>query len=162
TTEPGRIVCLDATKVKDGQPALVWKVDGITVKFVSPIIHEDRLYMCDESGRMFCMDAKTGATVWKIKFGRASVGSPVLADGKISPAEAAPCSHFLNPGPKKGKNPHPQFSRSPDATTGVELNASPAVADGRVYFTTTEETYCIGKPGLKAVKNVNPPQTRRQ
>src|SRR5262249_5117661 len=32
----------------------------------------------------------------------------------------------------------------------------------RVYFTTTEETYCIGKPGLKAVKNVNPPQTRRQ
>ena len=36
--EKGRIICLDASKVKDGKPELVWQKDGIKVRYASPIV----------------------------------------------------------------------------------------------------------------------------
>jgi outer membrane protein assembly factor BamB len=151
TTEQGRVLCVDAGDVKDGKPKLVWKVDGITVKAVSPIFHDGRLYVCDDAARMFCMNGDTGEIIWKFKYGNASNGSPVLADGKIYVAEVKGRFHILKPGPKKCEELHSQYFRSPDGTTSVELNGSPAVANGKVYFTTTDEIYCIGKPGSRTV-----------
>jgi outer membrane protein assembly factor BamB len=149
TTEQGRVVCVDAGAIQDGKPKLVWKVDGITVKAVSPIFHDGRLYVCDDAARMFCMNGDTGEIIWKFKYGNASNGSPVLADGKIYVAEVKGKFHILKPGPKKCEELHWQYFRSPDGTTSVELNGSPAIANGRIYFTTTDEIYCIGKPGSK-------------
>lgn len=63
--EKGRIICVDASKVKDGKPALVWQRDGIKVRFCSPIVHEGRLYIADEVGKLYCFDAKSGDPVWK-------------------------------------------------------------------------------------------------
>src|SRR5262249_22148205 len=37
----GRVICLDASKVKGGKPELVWKEDGLKIKFSSPLIYED-------------------------------------------------------------------------------------------------------------------------
>jgi outer membrane protein assembly factor BamB len=146
TTEQGRVVCLDAAEIKDGKPKLVWKVDGITDKFVSPILHEGRLYVCDDSGRLFCMKADTGDIVWKYKFGKSSAGSPVLADGKIYISEVNARFYILKPEPRNCKELHSQFFRSKDGTSAVEVNGSPAVANGKVYFMTSEDIYCIGKP----------------
>src|SRR5207244_4084037 len=88
SAEQGRVVCLDAGEVKDGKPRLVWKVDGIKVKFASPVIHQGRLYVCtDVPAIMYCLDADTGKELWKYNYGRNGKGSPVLADGKIYIAE---------------------------------------------------------------------------
>jgi outer membrane protein assembly factor BamB len=160
TTEMGRVVCLDAAEIKDGKPKLVWKVDGITDKFVSPILHEGRLYVGDDSGRLFCLDAGTGETIWKYKFGKSSNGSPVLADGKIYIGEVNARFYILKPGPKNCQELSSVFLRSRDGTSAVEINGSPAVANGRIYFTSSEEIYCLGKPGLKAMKNVAPPSPK--
>ena len=150
TTEQGRVVCVDAGQLTNGQPKLVWKVDGITVKFVSPIIHEGRLYVCDDSARLFCLKADTGDVIWKYKFGRSAAGSPVLADGKIYIGEVAGRFYILKPGDKSCKELHSQPLRSSETGTAVEINGSPAVANGRIYFTTSEEIYCLGKPEAKA------------
>jgi outer membrane protein assembly factor BamB len=160
TTEQGRVVCLDAGEITDGKPKLVWKVDGITVKFVSPILHEGRLYVGDDAGRLFCMNADNGDTIWKYKFGKSSAGSPVLADGKIYIGEVQSRFYILKPGPKNCQELHNQFLRSRDGTSVVEINGSPAVANGKIYFTSSEEIYCIGKPGLKAVKTVTPAEAK--
>src|SRR5262249_32728758 len=57
--EQGRIVCLDGTMVQDGKPKVVWQVDGIKVKFSSPIISGGRLYVCtDTPAVLYCLDAK--------------------------------------------------------------------------------------------------------
>src|SRR5262249_46288965 len=50
--QQGRVICVDGSKVKDGKPELVWKVDGIQVKFASPIIDNGRLYVCSDLGLM--------------------------------------------------------------------------------------------------------------
>jgi outer membrane protein assembly factor BamB len=142
----GRIVCLDAGKVENKQPALVWKRDGLTIKFSSPIIHEGRLYMCNEGATMYCLNAKDGKTIWTAKYGTSGAGSPVLADGKIYVGEAG--SHFAILKLKAGTQ-KPQVAKtriaSLDGVSSVEINGSPSVANGRVYFTTTDEIYCIGK-----------------
>jgi outer membrane protein assembly factor BamB len=144
TTEMGRVVCLDAAEIKDGKPKLVWKVDGITDKFVSPILHEGRLYVGDDSGRLFCLNADTGDLIWKYKFGKSSNGSPVLADGKIYVGEVNARFYILKPGPKNCQELSSVYLRSRDGTSAVEINGSPAVANGKIYFTSSEEFYCIG------------------
>src|SRR5262249_51230218 len=79
----GRVVCLDASEVKDGAPKLVWKVNGIKAKFATPVLHDGRLYVPDLNARLHCLDAKTGKTIWRFAYGRNSFGSPVWADDKI-------------------------------------------------------------------------------
>jgi outer membrane protein assembly factor BamB len=156
----GRVVCLDASKVKDGKPALVWKKDALKIKFASPIIHDGRLYVCDDICKMFCLDAKTGNLLWRFSYGRNCKGSPVLADGKIYVGEVNSKFHILKPGPKRCEELYEQFFPSKDGVADAEINGSPAVANGRVYFMTTDETYCIGKKGHKATADPPPPQAK--
>jgi outer membrane protein assembly factor BamB len=154
--EQGRVVCVDAAQITDGKPKLVWQVDGITARYASPIIHEGRLYVTDESGRIFCLDSKTGEQIWKHKFGGTSYGSPIWADGKIYVGEVRGRFHILKPGAKKCEDLHSQFFRSPEAGTAIEINGSPAVANGKVYFMTSDEIFCIGKSGPGSVASAVP------
>jgi outer membrane protein assembly factor BamB len=160
STVQGRVVCLDAAVVKNKQPKLVWKVDGITDKFSSPLIYKDRLYVCNEGGTMFCLNAKDGNKVWEFKYGTSGAGSPVWADGKIYIAEAGPTFSILKDEGDHCKQLFKFRFRSPDGMTAVEINGSPAVANGRLYFTTSEEILCIGKKDHKAKAGPVPPQPK--
>jgi outer membrane protein assembly factor BamB len=139
----GRIVCLDGSQVTNGQPKLVWKVDGIRDKFTSPVLHDGLLYVTDDLANLFCLDAKTGHLNWKYTYGKNSKGSPVLADGKFYVAEVNSWFHILKPEKDGCKELYSQFfrNRGPD----VEINGSVAVANGRVYFMTSKDLVCIGK-----------------
>lgn len=140
----GRLVCLDAVDVHDGQPKLVWKRDGIKAKFSSPILHDGRLYVCDLNARMYCLDAETGKDLWRFTYGRNGFGSPVWADGKIYVGAVNSTFDILKPGDTKCERLYEQYF--PSTGTGeTELNGSPAVANGRVYFLTNTDFYCIGK-----------------
>jgi outer membrane protein assembly factor BamB len=145
----GRIACVDAGKVQEGKPELVWHVDGIKASYSSPIIHDGRLYMPDESAALYCLDAATGKQHWKYRYGRVAKGSPVWADDKIYVAEVNSKFHILKPGPQRCQELYSQFFPDPTGQGFVELNGSPAVANGKVYFTTRDETYCIGKRDRK-------------
>jgi outer membrane protein assembly factor BamB len=145
----GRVICLDGSVVEKGEPKLVWKVDGIKDKFASPVLHEGRLYVCDELGRMFCLDADSGKEIWQYQFGRNTKGSPVWADGKLYIGEVDGRFHILRPGADSCKELAAVRFRSPGVAP-VEINGSPAVADGRLYFMTNYELFCVGKKDHKA------------
>jgi outer membrane protein assembly factor BamB len=157
TNVQGRVVCLDAFKVANKQPALVWKKDGIKGGYASPVIHNGRLYVCDDQARLFCLDASSGDQLWSYKYGRVAKGSPVWADDKIYVAEVSARFHILKPEDKRCKELHDQFFRSQKGDSVVELNGSPAVSDGRIYFGTRDEMYCIGKPDHKPQSAPVPP-----
>jgi outer membrane protein assembly factor BamB len=141
----GCVVCLDAGNLKDGKPQVLWRHDGIKVKFTTPILHEGRLYVADDGARLYCYDANDGKALWKYSYGRNARGSPVWADGKIYVPEFNGRFHILKPGPRKCTELFEHFFPSPDGVSDVEIYANPAVANGRVYFSTRDETYCIGK-----------------
>ncbi|HEX3315386.1 MAG TPA: PQQ-binding-like beta-propeller repeat protein, partial [Gemmataceae bacterium] len=50
----GQVVCVDGADVKDHHPKLVWKADAIRAAFGSPTIYDGKLYMPEESGKLFC------------------------------------------------------------------------------------------------------------
>lgn len=154
----GRVICLDAADVRDGKPRLVWDRPGLKVKYCSPVIHDGRLYVCDEIAQMYCLDAATGKTLWRYKYGRNAKGSPVWADGKIYIAEVNAKFHILKPGPKGCQELHSQFFPSPDGVSDVEINGSPAVANGRVYFMTRDQLFCLGRKDRPAGEAAIPAQ----
>jgi outer membrane protein assembly factor BamB len=160
-TEQGRIICLDAGEVTNGKPKLVWQVDGIEVRFASPLLHDNRLYVCDVNARMFCLDANTGKKLWKkpLVYGRNSMGSPVWADGKIFVNPVQTDFFIVKNDGTKATVLHDQFFPGPEnSTVDVELNGSPAVANGKIFFQTSLEFFCIGKKGSTAKADPIPPQ----
>src|ERR1019366_8829718 len=105
----------------------------------------------DDIGKLYCLDGQTGKQYWKYNYGRNSRGSPVLADGKIYIAEVNSFFHILKPGLKKCELLYKQYFAAHDGVSDVEINGSPAIANGRIYFSTSDEILCIG---LKNVKNI--------
>jgi len=144
----GRIICVDGAQVEKGRPKLVWKKDGVKARWCSPILHDGRLYLADEIAKLYCLDAKTGKVHWKHSYGRNARGSPVLADGKIYVPEVNSVFHILKPEDTKCVSLHEQYLAS--GGEDVEINGSPAVANGRVYFATNDEFFCIGLKDAKA------------
>src|SRR5207248_655011 len=78
-----------------------------------------------------------------------SRGSPVLADGKIFVGEVNSKFHIVDVTKKKPKSLHAEFFPAIEGVADVEINGSPAVANGRVYFATSDEFYCIGAKDAK-------------
>ncbi|MGF1580907.1 MAG: PQQ-binding-like beta-propeller repeat protein [Gemmataceae bacterium] len=143
----GGVFCVDASEVKDGQPKLVWKRYNVIAKYTSPIVKDGRLYVCTDIARMECLDTKTGQRIWRrpLAYGRNAKGSPVLADGKIYVGAVDAEFSIIDPSGTRPKVLHRQFFRSPDGIVAIEINGTPAVANGRVFFGTSEAFYCIGK-----------------
>ena len=75
-------------------------VDGIKVQYASPVLHDGRLYVCDDIGKLYCLDAKAGKQLWKYQYGRntrlAGAGPTARSTSPRSTAKF----HILKPGAK--------------------------------------------------------------
>jgi outer membrane protein assembly factor BamB len=143
--ELGRVICVDASKVENGRPTLVWEVLGIKAGLASPLLHGDRLYVPDDYGTLHCFDARTGKKQWKQKYGTVSRGAPVWADGKIYIAAVNAHFSILKDEGSKCRVLHDQFF--PSKVGSVEINSTPAVADGKLVFGTRDDLYCLATKG---------------
>ena len=145
TTTMGRVVCIDATGTGDvTKTHELWRYDGVNVGYASPTIHAGHLYVLDNSANLYCLDANTGELHWEHSIGKVGKGSPVWADGKLYATEVNGVFAILQPGEDACKSLSVQeISRAGDEHY-VEIYGSPAIADGRIYFTTEERLYCVG------------------
>ena len=158
TSTQGRVICIDAGKLDaKGNPTLVWEEIGVKAGYTSPIIHDNDLFVCTDSGRLLSFDATTGEKRWEHAFGRLARGSPVWADGKIYVADVNARFHTLQPSATGCKSLHSQFFPGTGGTF-VETNGSPAIANGRIYFGTRDDLYCIAKKDSKAKADPIPAQ----
>jgi len=146
TNEQGRLICLDAGKVVKGKPSLVWEKIGLRAGFSSPAISQGRLYICDDAAKIYAFDAKTGEQYWKFAYGRLSRGSPVVADGKIYVADVNAKFHILKAGDKKCTELQETFFRNNVGPGFIECNCTPSVVNGRIFWASRDDMYCIGKP----------------
>jgi outer membrane protein assembly factor BamB len=150
TNVQGRVICVDAAKITDGKPELVWQKDGVEAKYTSPLVHEGRLYVADDVAKLWCFDAKTGAKIWTYVYGRNAMASPVWGDGKIYVTDKNAKFHILEPGAMKCKRLDEHFFAGKDGTD-VESYGNAAIAEGRVYFATRDEIYCIATKDGKSM-----------
>lgn len=146
TTKMGRVVCIDATGTGDvTKTHEVWRSDGIGVGYASPTIKDGLLYVVDNSANMQCLNADSGELLWEHSIGTVGKGSPVWADGKLYVTEVNGKFHILQPSTDKCEALNVQEISRDDDDHYVEIFGSPAIADGRIYFTTEERIYCLGR-----------------
>ncbi len=161
----GRVICLDAGKVTDGKPKLVWEYKRANrFGLASPALHDGRLYVPDDGGELFCFNAKTGKVLWKYKYGTVARGAPLIADGRLYIFEVFSKMTVL----KKLTDEEPEDDdieefrfRAKSGTGLLETNATPIAVDGKLYFQTAEDTYCVGSKAKASapVYKPLPPET---
>ena len=144
----GRLVAIDATGKGDiTKTGERWRFT-VEAGYASPAIHNGALYVVDNSANLYSIDAKTGSLQWKQNLGTVGKGSPVVADGKIYATEVNGTLAILQPGPQGAKVLDSEKITVKGARR-AEIYGSPAIAYGRIYFTTEEGVYCIGDKKAK-------------
>lgn len=161
TTDMGAVLCIDASKKGDiTETGTVWRKDSLTAGYTSPAIANGRLYVVDNAATMHCFDANTGKKYWKRECGRVGKGSPtVTADGVIYIGTVNGRFSILKDEGDKCTVLHTKEFPPVDDFV-VEIYGSPAVVDGRVYFQTRYDTYCLGMKGAKVETVALPPMTK--
>ncbi|MBI3467407.1 MAG: PQQ-binding-like beta-propeller repeat protein [Planctomycetes bacterium] len=143
-TTAGRVVCIDGTGTGDiTKTHEVWRYDALQSGYASPAFHDGRLYVSDDSANLHCLDAQTRKLLWRHKLGRSGRGStPLWADGKLYVSENQ-TFHILRPEDETCVSL--DIEQFPGPEGPVEVWGTPAVANGRVYFTTMSAIYALGR-----------------
>jgi outer membrane protein assembly factor BamB len=105
----------------------------------TPVTDGTYLYVINDRGIMWCLDAKSGAPLYERQRLRPSTytGSPVLADGKIYITNEDGVTSVVQAGPK--------FMVLAENDLGEYTLSSPAVSDGQIFIRTDKFLYAIGQ-----------------
>jgi outer membrane protein assembly factor BamB len=105
----------------------------------TPVTDGTYLYSINDRGILYCLEAKTGKTVYGPQRLRNATysGSPVLADGKIYVTDEDGVTTVFQSGPK--------FVPVAENDLGDYTLSSPAVSDGQIFVRTASMLYAIGK-----------------
>lgn len=109
----------------------------------TPVTDGKYFYLADDRGVLWCLDAKTGQTIWgpqRINPGTYSA-SPVLADDKLYVTNEDGLTTVVKAGPK--------FEVLAENNLNDYCLSSPAVSDGQIFIRTAQFLYCIGKRSAK-------------
>ncbi len=105
----------------------------------SPLYHNGRLYLVNDTGIATCLDAADGKTVWQNRLrGRYSM-SPVESGGRILVTSEDGRSTILEAGDS--------FHVLAENDLGEPVLATPPLLAGRLFFRTEGHLWCIGSPG---------------
>src|SRR6185312_1566621 len=151
----GRVICLDASQIdpKTKRPKKVWDfVKGKRFGLASAALADGRLYVPDDSGELFCFNAKTGKVLWTFRYGSEVRGAPLIADGKLYIFDVKGRMVILTLDAKnKDSEPENDWEYKFRAPGGGlnETNGTPIAVNNRIYFTTRTDLYCVGIPDAK-------------
>jgi outer membrane protein assembly factor BamB len=102
----------------------------------SPILVGDELYLVNDGGILYCLDAKTGTALWQQRLGGSYSASPIFADGRIYFLSEEGVSTVIAPGKT--------FQRlAINELEGATL-ASMAVSGGSIFIRSDTHLYRIG------------------
>ena len=142
----GRVVAIDATGSGDVTATHErWRADELAIGFSSPLLHDGRLYVIDNSANLLALDAATGAAEWDQSVGTVGKASPVWADGKLFITETNGNVRILEPGPDGAAELDHDELQVEDGRY-AEIYGSFAVGYGRLYLTAESGIYAIGDP----------------
>jgi outer membrane protein assembly factor BamB len=143
----GRAVLIDGTGTGEVTKTHErWRSGDLLISFAGPTVKDGRVYLLDISANLHALDEKTGKPLWSQSLGTMGRAAPVWADGKLYLTEVNGKVLIVEPGPTGAKV---LSEVELDVAEGrpAEIWGSVAPAYGRLYFTTEEGIYCLGKKG---------------
>jgi outer membrane protein assembly factor BamB len=143
----GAVVAFDGRGTGDiTKTATAWRTTGLTVGFAGPAVADGRVYAVDNAANLHALDQRTGRLLWSHNLGTIGRAAPVVADGKIFLTEQNGKVLIVEPGATAARTLHEATIDMPEGRP-AETWGSVAVAYGRLYFTTEEGLYCVGRKG---------------
>jgi outer membrane protein assembly factor BamB len=140
------VVAVNPPDQQSEKPEVAFRLSDETPYVPTSIVYHGRLFTWSDAGRVSCFDAATGEQRWtgKIK-GTGYFGSPVCASGKLycvsKRGEVAVVDATADAFTLLARNP-----------LGEASDATPAVANGRMYVRTLTHLICVGKPTRTAAR----------
>src|ERR1044071_8366149 len=144
SSEMGMMLAVDATakgEIKKDQ--IKWSSYGWQGSFSSPVLDGDRMYQIDNGANIAAFDVNGGKQLWLQNLGTIQKASPVLADGKLYVGTENGKFFILKPsatGCEILDQDQLGTEAQPEAIIG-----SAAVSNGRIFFASDSNLYCIGK-----------------
>ncbi len=109
----------------------------------TPVTDGKYFYVVNDKGIMYCLDAKSGKTIWgpeRIPSGTYS-SSPILADGRIYATSEDGLTTVVKAGP--------EFEILAENDLNDYCLSTPAISDGQIFIRTTGHLHCIGERAKK-------------
>jgi outer membrane protein assembly factor BamB len=148
----GHLWAIDATKDGDvTESAGVWhrgnQEFGRTISTVA--IADGILYAADLSGRLYCLDARTGKHHWTHDLAAAVWGSPFVADGKVYIGDEDGDVAILKHGTTK--------QVMAELNMGNAVYTTPVAKDGVLYIVSRTKVFALQK-GIAGKAPAAPPK----
>lgn len=116
---------------------LVWEQKKNMPRIPSLLYVKPLLFAITDGGVAACLKATTGELMWQERIGGNFSASPVWAEGRI---------YFVaDHGETTVIAAAPEFSVLAKNPLGEQVQASPAMANGRLFLRTAENLFCIAK-----------------
>lgn len=129
-----------AIRLGDGQagkaPALAWQLQRDLPYVPTPIAIGEYLYILSDMGALTCVVAATGEQVWQQELRARFYASPVSVNGRIYLISRSGELMVLEAGP--------EFKLLAQHTLPETSDATPAIANGRMYIRTLNQLICVG------------------
>ncbi len=114
---------------------LLWEERRLRCENASPVVHDGRTYTIKDSGILVCGDAASGNVLWQLRLKGPIWATPAIADGHLYAVSLDGLVQVVRLG-KEGT-----LAGTGQIDGGVL--ASPAVADGAVFFRTPSHLWKI-------------------
>lgn len=105
----------------------------------SPLVVGDLLFLCHDRGTVSCVEVESGRTIWNERLGGTIFSSPVAAGGRVYCVSTDGTVSVLAA--------ERTFQLMGKGSLGGPSHATPAVADGHIYFRTETAILCLGPAG---------------
>lgn len=133
-----RLLAVDPTGTGDITKTHVpWEVDVDVPQISTPVIVDSLIYMVHERGTVTCLNAKTGAVVWKEKLKDQFNASGLYASGNIYLFSLKGKAYVIKPGLT--------FQLIAENQLEGVVKATPAIVRDHIIFRTDKFLYRIGK-----------------
>lgn len=124
---------------------VAWSRTDLGADVPTPAAAGGRVVVCTDQGRVECLDADSGATLWSEdlpKNRHAYSASPVLVDGKVLVTREDGESALVSM-PQRDAD---DADVAGGGTLGEMTVATPVCVDGRIYLRTHDALWCIAVP----------------
>lgn len=117
-------------------PTVAWKLKRDLPYVPTPIAVGENLYLLSDAGTMTCVVAATGKQVWQEDLDGKFYASPVCVNGRIYLVTRSGEVIVLKAGP--------EYKVLAKSTLPEQMDATPAIANERMYLRTLNHLICIG------------------
>jgi outer membrane protein assembly factor BamB len=118
-------------------PKVIWKYEENQPDVSSPLATEKYVFIASSGGTVTCLDAATGKKRWEQEFEDGFYASPVLVGDRVYLMDKKGLTVVFRLGDQ-----YEQLAANP---LGEKATCTPAIPEGRIYFRSDKNLYCVGK-----------------